>query len=175
MILGLMSDIHTHRGDHSTEVARLLDSINNGPAPDLLLFAGDVSHRIYEIDQFLKGIKLNCPKCWVPGNHDIWVIDRESPDDTSDHRYREVFPGISRDAGWHYLPENPLVLSNIGIGIVGTIGWFSGDGYDTKSERGATCRGSWCHVSGYAQHRCGGDRVCMQTGSANCGWCIHPH
>lgn len=52
-----------------------------------------------------------------------------SPDDTSDHRYREIFPGISRDSGWHYLPENPLVLSNMGIGVIGTIGWFSGDGY----------------------------------------------
>jgi len=129
VILGFMSDVHTHRGDHAAEVAKLLDSINTGPAPDLLLFAGDISHRIHEIDQFLRDIRVNCPKCWVPGNHDIWVIDKESKDDTSDHRYRVIFPRISRDTGWHYLPGNPLFLSNFGIAIIGTIGWFSEEGY----------------------------------------------
>jgi predicted MPP superfamily phosphohydrolase len=129
MILGLMSDIHSHRGDHADEVANLLESINNGPSPDLLLFLGDTSHRIPEIDQFLQAIKLRCPKGWIPGNHDIWVIDKESQEDTADHRYTVTFPHISKQAGWHYLPNNPLCLSRFGIAIIGTIGWFSGDGY----------------------------------------------
>ena len=96
MILGIMSDIHVHLKEQATEVAELLDSINTGPAPDLLLLAGDISHHTYEIDQFLQEFKINCPKCWVPGNHDIWVIDKESPDDTPAYRYKVMFPKISR-------------------------------------------------------------------------------
>ncbi len=129
MILGIMSDIHVHLREQATEVVKLLDSINTGPAPDLLLLAGDISHHTYEIDQFLQEFKIDCPKCWVPGNHDIWVIDKESPDDTPAYRYKVMFPRISRKAGWHYLPESPLFLSNYGIAIIGTMGWFTGQGY----------------------------------------------
>lgn len=129
MILGLMSDIHAHRGDQAAEISELVASINTGPAPDLLIFAGDASHRLNEIDQFLKSFRLECPKCWIPGNHDIWVIDKESPEDTAEHRYQVVFPRVSREAGWHYLPDGPLLLEKHGVGVIGTIGWFSGDGF----------------------------------------------
>ena len=40
-----------------------------------------------------------------------------------------MFPKISRNAGWHYLPESPLFLSKYGIAIIGTMGWFTGEGY----------------------------------------------
>lgn len=129
MIVGIMSDVHVHRGDHSEEITALVDSINSGPQPDLLIFAGDASHRLHELKQFLTDIKLECTKCWVPGNHDVWVIDKESAEDSSDHRYNALFPRISKDTGWHYLPAKPLYLPEYDVGIIGTVGWFSGDDY----------------------------------------------
>ncbi len=127
--VGLLSDIHVHRHDQASEVEELVAHINAAAVPDLLICAGDISHRTEELGAFLHGITLVCPKCWVPGNHDIWVIDPESSTDTAESRYVDRFSDISDSAGWHYLPASPLVLDEHQVAVVGTIGWFTGHGY----------------------------------------------
>ncbi len=143
MKLGLISDIHAHRHDQREDVDALIAHINGRPVPDLLVLAGDISHRTKEIRSFLARIELPCTKCWVPGNHDIWVIDPESNDDTSESRYSITFPGISESVGWHYLPKSPLLLLGADVAIVGCIGWFTGTGYSEwfDSESGPEDRG----------------------------------
>jgi 3',5'-cyclic AMP phosphodiesterase CpdA len=129
MKIGLLSDIHSHRYDHADDIDDLIRFINEGPVPDLVVFAGDISHRTDEILGFLSRIDLPCEKCWVPGNHDIWVIDSESDDDSSEERYSRSFKALSEKAGWHYLPDRPFLLSGDKIALVGTIGWFTDKGY----------------------------------------------
>lgn len=130
MKLALLSDVHVHRSDHSADVAALAQRIP-GLAVDLVLCAGDLSHRPDELEGFLRQIRPAAPvRCaWVPGNHDIWVIDEEGEEDTAANRYRRVLPEISRRVGWHYLPAAPLLIPEHGLAVVGTMGWFTGPGY----------------------------------------------
>jgi hypothetical protein len=119
--IGLLSDIHCHRYEHQAEIAELIKHINKGPVPDLLILAGDLSHRTDEIMRFLGSIELDCRKCWIPGNHDIWVIEPEGPADSAEKRYRETFSRISAETGWFYLPAGPMVSPDGGFAVVGTL------------------------------------------------------
>jgi hypothetical protein len=42
---------------------------------------------------------------------------------------REYFPALSKKAGWHYLPNQPFLFSKDTVALVGTIGWFTDNGY----------------------------------------------
>lgn len=138
MRVALVSDVHVHRHDQADEVAALVDHIHRLSDVDLLLCAGDLSHRTPEIERFLAAIRLDVPCAWVPGNHDIWVIEAESGSDTAAHRYHTLFPELSRRLGWHYLPAAPLLLPKHHLAVVGTIGWFTGPGpsewFDTDAS-----------------------------------------
>jgi len=138
MKIGICSDIHSHRPDQKEEIAEVLRRINASGPLDLFVCAGDISHRTEEVSEFLSSIHLPCPKCWTPGNHDIWVIDPESESDTAECRYRTRFPRISEESGWHYLPTSPLSLESHQVDIIGTIGWFTGEGYSEWFDADAT-------------------------------------
>jgi 3',5'-cyclic AMP phosphodiesterase CpdA len=124
--IGIFSDIHVHRADQTEAVIELVEHINQqGKGLDLLILAGDVSHVPGEIQRFLQSIKSPSLRCWIPGNHDIWVIEPENGEDTPEHRYRSRFSEISHLTGWKYLPQSPLLLESEKIAIVGSIGWFT--------------------------------------------------
>lgn len=142
MKIGLLSDVHAHRHDQTADVERLVDYVTDSPAPDLLVLAGDISHVTGEVSDLLGALSRPCPKCWVPGNHDIWVIDAESAKDSAAYRYEVLFPGLSRETGWHYLPGGPLLLNDFGLAVVGTLGWFSGEGYSEWFDAPASDRDS---------------------------------
>jgi len=127
--IGICSDIHVHRHDQAGEIQELIEHINAQRDLDLLICAGDLSHRSDEVRAFLESITLPCPRVWVPGNHDLWVIDAESESDTADRRYTVTLPALSRAAGWHYLPSGPVQLAGAGVAVVGTTGWFTDPGY----------------------------------------------
>ena len=129
MKVGICSDIHVHRHDQANEIQELIAHVNAHRDLDLLICAGDLSHHTAEVRAFLQSITLDCPRAWLPGNHDLWVIDAESESDTSDSRYRVMLPALSEAAGWHYLPSGPLSLAGERIAVVGTTGWFTDSGY----------------------------------------------
>jgi 3',5'-cyclic AMP phosphodiesterase CpdA len=91
MRLAVLSDVHVHREDHATDVAALAEKVRRLDV-NLILCGGDLSHRSAELEGFLRAISRPAPvRCaWVPGNHDIWVIDKESAEDTAPHRYRRT-------------------------------------------------------------------------------------
>ena len=129
MKVGICSDIHVHRHDQTDAIQELIAHVNAQRDLDLLICAGDLSHCTAEVRAFLQSITLDCPRVWLPGNHDLWVIDAESESDTSDSRYRVMLPALSDAAGWHYLPSGPLSLAGERIAVVGTTGWFTDSGY----------------------------------------------
>lgn len=129
MRIGVCSDIHVHRHEQGPRIAELVAHINAQSDLDLLICAGDLSHRTAEVRAFLESVHPGCPRAWVPGNHDVWVIDQESAEDSPEHRYVALFPAMSEAIGWHYLPSGPLVLPSHEIAVVGTTGWFTGEGY----------------------------------------------
>lgn len=127
MRIGICSDIHVHRGDQHDDVEALIQHVNQQRDLDLLVCAGDLSHHSLQVRTFLASITLQCPRAWLPGNHDVWVIDPETEGDTPDHRYRVTLPALSEAVGWHYLPSGPLLVG--GLTVVGTTGWFTGAGF----------------------------------------------
>jgi 3',5'-cyclic AMP phosphodiesterase CpdA len=129
MKVGICSDIHVHRHDQANEIQELIAHVNAHRDLDLLICAGDLSHHTEEVRAFLQSITLDCPRAWLPGNHDLWVIDAESDSDSSDNRYRVTLPSLSDAAGWHYLPSGPLSIAGRRIAVVGTTGWFTDRGY----------------------------------------------
>lgn len=128
MNLGICSDIHVHRREQADQVQELVEHINAHRDLDLLICAGDLSHRTAEARAFLQSITLDCPRAWLPGNHDLWVIDEESESDSAESRYRLTLPALSDCVGWHYLPAGPLKRAG-GLAVVGTTGWFTDPGY----------------------------------------------
>lgn len=140
MRLGICSDIHVHRHDQAQEIEHLIAHLNGHRDLDLLICAGDISHRTAEVRTFFEAITLDCPRAWVPGNHDLWVIDAESETDCSEARYHSVLPAMSSAAGWHYLPSGPLDLPELGVAVVGTTGWFTGSGYSEWFNTDADAR-----------------------------------
>jgi 3',5'-cyclic AMP phosphodiesterase CpdA len=128
MRIGIASDVHLHRPEHAEEIQELLLHIN-AQQLDLMVFAGDISHRTAEIRGFLGALAPACPRVWVPGNHDVWVIEPESPQDTAGYRYRELFGRLSAEVGWYYLPEAPLRLPEHRLTVVGNIGWLPDPGF----------------------------------------------
>jgi len=135
--IGICSDIHVHRHDQADDIQDLVEHINASEL-DVLLCAGDLSHHPDEVRGFLQAISLECPRAWVPGNHDVWGIDAASPSNTADHRYRTVFPALSRETGWHYLPDAPLLIPGGETTVVGTLGWFTGPGYSEWFDASAS-------------------------------------
>ncbi|MGE3852206.1 MAG: metallophosphoesterase [Planctomycetota bacterium] len=127
MRLGLISDVHVHRGEQFHEVAELVAHVSSQAGLDLLVFAGDASHITAETAAFLGSIRADCPRVWVPGNHDVWVIEPEHADDTAELRYTRTLRELSEHVGWHYLPAAPLDLP--GWRVVGTMGWFGEPGF----------------------------------------------
>jgi 3',5'-cyclic AMP phosphodiesterase CpdA len=138
--IGLCSDIHSHRHDQDDQVRALLQYIKAQPLPDVLIYAGDISNRVSEIKAFLQQLDVPTVKVWVPGNHDIWVFDPESATDSAEYRYSFLFPKLSVEIGWLYLPAGPALFPDKELAIVGTIGWFTGNAYsewfDRQSDRG---------------------------------------
>lgn len=140
MKLGICSDVHVHRHDQLREVEELIAHVNEHRDLDLLICAGDISHRTTEASAFLEAITLHCARAWVPGNHDLWVIDAESETDCAETRYRLSLPAVSSAAGWHYLPSGPLELQGGRFAVVGTTGWFTGSGYSEWYNADADAR-----------------------------------
>ena len=52
------------------------------------------------------------------------MIDAESKDDTPEYRYRTLFPRLSEESGWCYLPNGPLMLRGFDLALVGNLDWF---------------------------------------------------
>jgi predicted phosphohydrolase len=91
-----------------------------GLRADALLLLGDVAGRdigivndcLHLFDSFA-GRKL-----FVAGNHDIWA----HPGEDSLDRLERALPEVCRDAGFHPLDLEPVVLD--GVGIAGSMGWY---------------------------------------------------
>lgn len=140
MKLGICSDIHLHRHDQTEDIRALIAHINETAPPDAFICAGDLSHNAHEIEAFFGSIDLPCPKAWVPGNHDIWVVEPERAGDSAEDRYFRHLPELSARMGWHYLPSGPLLLPDLSVALVGSMGWFTDEGWSEWYEQDADHR-----------------------------------
>ena len=61
MKIGICSDIHVHRQDQVREIQDLVKHVNAHRDLDLLICAGDLSHHLTQVREFLASITLHCP------------------------------------------------------------------------------------------------------------------
>lgn len=101
----------------TNELPEIIEEIS----PQVFIIAGDISARPTDIeDVMLRFSSIDCPKLFVPGNHDIWVSARST--ELSSTKYEQVLPEICASTGFHFLPKRPIEIQ--GVGFAGTIGWY---------------------------------------------------
>ncbi|OLS23649.1 MAG: 3',5'-cyclic adenosine monophosphate phosphodiesterase CpdA [Candidatus Heimdallarchaeota archaeon LC_2] len=118
-------DIQEKRGypKFLVQLNEYLESIE----PDIILVTGDIAGSTSYIQKFLEGIFTSAKKkIYCPGNHDIWVNSKAH--DASWTKYYQILPQLSTELGWHYLPNQPLIVNN--VAFVGTMGWYD---YSTRN------------------------------------------
>ena len=123
--IATVSDLHTDFAENREAVVKLAVAIHEGRA-DVVVVAGDVSHKDQRIERALRAFGEVAPKvAYIPGNHDLWYdvpLAADRPELNTWHRYRRELKAICESADAHYLPSSPLVLGR--TAIVGTCGWY---------------------------------------------------
>ena len=122
MKIGVTSDLHTDVTPLNKQILPHIVEAAENAALDVFILAGDLSPNLFELAKTLIAFtesNLNCPKLFVPGNHDIWVS--EHPDITSEQKY-DTITIVCRECDFHPLDATPFVKN--GVGFCGTIGWY---------------------------------------------------
>lgn len=122
--IAVTADLHfgtRHAAGHRATldlVARLKEQ-----PPDLIVLAGDIGAG----DDFERCLELfdsfTCLKAAVPGNHDIWVRSDDSRGDSLDV-YERHLPAVCQAHGFTYLDQQPLILAERDLAIVGSMNWY---------------------------------------------------
>lgn len=125
MLIASLSDIHTDFEENRDVVVKLASHIHREKA-DVVIVAGDVSHKNDRINRALRALREAAGViAYVPGNHDLWYdvpFAPERSDLDTWHRYHTELRALTEAAGAHYLPASPLVLGD--VAIVGSCGWY---------------------------------------------------
>lgn len=149
--LAVTADLHwgpRPTGDAAT--VQLIDFLRRDP-PDVLVVAGDVGAGAKFGNCLAQFDELNCVKALVPGNHDIWV----TPDDERGNSlqvYQELLPQLCEQHGFTYLDQQPLLLPEADLAVVGSINWYDyswsiaelpqlGSDWETRLQRKEFTRG----------------------------------
>ena len=140
MKIGITSDLHTDVTPLNTRILPYIVEAVEKADLDLFILAGDLSPDLLELAKILTAFtesSLQCPKLFVPGNHDIWVIRYSHV--TSEQKYRAIAE-ICRECNFHPLDAEPFVQET--VGFCGTIGWydysFRRNKYNISTERYAS-------------------------------------
>ncbi|MEM7674454.1 MAG: metallophosphoesterase, partial [Myxococcota bacterium] len=72
MRIATVSDLHTDFAENRGAVVKLAVAIHAGAA-DVVVVAGDVSHKDERIDRALRAFaEVAGQVAYIPGNHDLW-------------------------------------------------------------------------------------------------------
>lgn len=125
MRIASVSDIHTDFAENREIMVKLAAEIYR-KEPDVVIVAGDVSHKNDRIERALVALSYVAEKVvYIPGNHDLWFDVPFAPnrrDLNTWDRYRGELRALVEKIGAHYLPAAPLVIGK--VAIAGTCGWY---------------------------------------------------
>ncbi len=127
MKLLVTSDLHYNVARSRAGVLRLAEEVCATPA-DALLVLGDVAGQDLGILREALGLfdGFAGRKLFVCGNHELWA----PPGGSSLERLEAQVPAICREAGFHPLDLEPVVIGE--VGLVGSVAWYD---YSYRPER----------------------------------------
>jgi Icc-related predicted phosphoesterase len=119
------SDLHVDISQRNWELVPYLAEVLKIVDPDVFVIAGDVSPELGDLEYALDCFSsLRCPKFFVPGNQDIWVLSEEMQNLGHDsyEKYYFYLPEACRRNDFIPLWMEPQVYR--GVGFAGSIGWY---------------------------------------------------
>jgi hypothetical protein len=122
MRLLVTADLHYNHRISKPLADEVIEQMNTAAAGDektAVLVVGDTagSHGD-DLELCLSRFGIAGPKLFVAGNHELWTGG-----DDSYRLFTEELPRRVRNAGWHWLEGDPIVLDG-GVGVAGSIGWY---------------------------------------------------
>ncbi len=121
-----ISDIHT---DMKPNWSWLYALSKTAYVRDALILAGDVSDRLETLRDTLTHLRsLFAAVCYVPGNHELWIRRRESPDSIA--KFWQI-RRLCDTLGIHTRPLKMSTVNGDGVWIVPLFSWYM------KPEEGA--------------------------------------
>jgi len=133
MRVAFTSDLHIDITAHNRKLLPYLVEEIERLSPDALVLAGDIANTLSGWDDALEVFHcLGIMKFIVPGNHDIWIESKSALRRAQDStwKYNIALPACAARYGFHYLPQHPLVVAD--LGFVGSLGWYD---YSFRDER----------------------------------------
>ncbi|MBN2025399.1 MAG: metallophosphoesterase [Actinobacteria bacterium] len=136
MRIAYTSDLHVDISQRNWELVPYLAKVLKIIDPDVFVIAGDVSPELGDLEYVLDCFSgLQCPRLFIPGNQDIWVLSEEMQEKGHDsyEKYYFYLPDACRRNGFTPLWMEPMVLG--GVGFVGSIAWYdhAGPGADSAA------------------------------------------
>lgn len=125
MRIAFTSDLHVDISQRNWELVPYLSEVLKMVDPDAFVIAGDISPELGDLEYALDCFSgLRCPKLFVPGNQDIWVLSEQMQASGHDsyEKYYFYLPEACRRNGFIPLWMEPFILQ--GVGFVGSIGWY---------------------------------------------------
>ncbi|WP_089940280.1 metallophosphoesterase family protein [Candidatus Entotheonella palauensis] len=114
-----ISDIHTDIKQNRTWLYALSKTAY---LRDTLILAGDVCDRLEILRDTLAHVRsLFSAVCYVPGNHELWVRRRESPDSIA--KFWQI-RRLCQTLGIHTEPFKLSTMSGSGVWIVPLFSWY---------------------------------------------------
>jgi len=136
--LAVLSDLHVHHEENRAQMPALARSIRELGC-QVVLLAGDLSHRLGDVDACLGELAVAKEHVFVPGNHDLWPVDEGSPG--SRERHERLLPELCMKNGWKYLPHDGPVRFGSAT-FFGVMGWPDGSLVGPALEYAGTCEWS---------------------------------
>jgi predicted phosphohydrolase len=119
------SDLHVDISQRNWELVPYLGEVLKIIDPDVFVIAGDVSPELGDLEYALECFSgLKCPKLFIPGNQDIWVLSEDMQERGHDsyEKYYFYLPDVCRRNQFIPLWMEPVAFT--GVGFVGSIGWY---------------------------------------------------
>lgn len=155
--IAITSDLHWEVGRTAAERRAFIGVLAETLAaaePDVVVIAGDAGNGPRSVREALGHLAVGRrANLFVPGNHDVWLTDREREDKIdSSFIALDALREACTATGFRYLPGDPVVVG--GIGFAGSPGWYdyafrspevpaNYDTYRSKRWRGSFNQDGW--------------------------------
>lgn len=117
MQLIVTADLHFNHARGRAAALKTADEISHTPGDAVLVIGDTAAGDGAGLEEGLAAIRFDGLKLFVAGNHELWTGRGDSHS-----LFAEELPRRVRDAGWHWLEDEPF--EHNGVAIVGSVGWY---------------------------------------------------